>query len=95
MPRRAISEVAEEFGGIQISTARDRVLKHERGLKEAYRDEVELRMGKERWKFVKDFNRLVSGESNVVAAMGSVQKDFVDSWTEQDYQDMGVTKKRY
>ncbi len=93
MPRRAISEVAEELGGIHISTARDRVLKHERGLKGAYHDEVELRTGKEKWKFVKDFNQLVSGESNVVAAMGSVQKSFVDSWTEQDYEDMEVTKE--
>ena len=72
MPRRAISEVTEELGGIQISTARDTVFKHERGLKGAYHDEVKLRSGKEKWKFVKDFNRLVSGESNVVAAMGSV-----------------------
>ena len=69
------------------------MLRHEQGLKGAYFDEVEQREGRDKWKFVRDFNRLVSGESNIVAAMGAVQKNLVDGWTEQDNVDMEVSKE--
>jgi hypothetical protein len=46
----------------QITTTKNKVLKCERRLKNTYFNEVGLRVGKEKWRFVKDFNRLVSGE---------------------------------
>ena len=79
MPKRAILEVVEHLGGVHISTARNQVLNNEQELKVAYNDKVELRTGIEKWRFVRDFNCLVSGNSNMVSAIDLVQKNLVDS----------------
>ena len=97
MPRRqaprAILDVASEFGGSEIATLREKVLRNERNLREIYYDEVELREGRRRWEFMKDFNHLISGQANIIAAMGAAQKNLVDGWMLEDYEEMGVSRE--
>ena len=97
MPRRqaprAILDVASDFGGSEIATLRGKVLKNERNLRETYYDEVGLREGRRRWEFVKDFNHLISGQANIIAVMGAAQKNLVDGWTLEDYEEMEVSRE--
>ena len=78
MPRRqaphAILDVASKFGGSEIATLREKVLRTERNLRETYYNEVGLREGRRRWEFVKDFNHLISGQASIIAAMGGSTK---------------------
>ena len=85
--------MASEFGGSEIATLREKVLRNERNLRETYYDEVGLREGRRRWEFVKDFNHLISGQANIIAAMGAAQKNLVDGWTLEDYEEMGVSRE--
>ena len=38
---------------------------------------------------MKDFNHLISGQANIIAAMGAAQKNLVDGWMLEDYEEMG------
>ena len=67
----AILDMASEFGGSEIAILREKVLRNERSLRETYYDEVGLREGRRRWEFVKDFNHLISGQANIITAMGA------------------------
>ena len=64
----AVLDVTGEFSGQEIATLRDKVLGKERNIRGAYYDEVE---GRERWEFVKEFNNLISGQTNIITAMGA------------------------
>ena len=52
MPRRqvpyAILDVTSEFGGSEIATLREKVLRNKQNLRETYYDEVGLREGRRR-----------------------------------------------
>ena len=78
MPRRqaprAILDVVSEFGSSEIATLREKFLRNRRNLRQTYYDKVGLREGRRRWEFVKDFNHLISGQANIIAAMGAAEK---------------------
>src|SRR5258706_2414871 len=77
----------------KIIQIKKKLMVQERGMKQAYFNEVGLRQGEGKWEFVQDLNRHISGEAYKLAAMGVVQKELVDSWTEEDYREMRVTKE--
>ena len=97
MPRRqapcAILDVVSEFGGSEIATLREKVLRNARNLRETYYDKVGLREGRRRWEFIKDFNHLISGQASIIVAMGAAQKNLMDGWTSEDYEEMGVSRE--
>ena len=49
-------------------------------------------MGDEKWEFIKAFNEGMIHETNIITKIGAVQKQLVDTWTDDDYTSMGVTK---
>ena len=42
---------------------------------------------------MKDFNYLIFGQANIIAAMGVAQKNLVDGWTLEDYEEMEVSRE--
>ena len=53
-----------------------------------------MREGRRRWEFVKDFNHLISGQASIIVAMGAVQKNLMDGWTLEDYEEIGVSREK-
>src|SRR5258706_11922774 len=78
----------------EVARVKEKVFQMEKGIKDAYLEEVELKEGRERWNFVGEFNQLLSGETNKIAPLGAIQKDLVDCWEEEDFESMGVTKEK-
>ena len=52
-----------------------------------------MREGRRRWEFVKDFNHSISSQANIIAAMGAAQKNLVDGWMLEDYEEMEVSRE--
>ena len=71
-------EVAEQLRGVQILIARNRILNNELELKIVYYNKVILRTSREKWRFIRDFNCLVSVELNAVSAIVLIQKSLID-----------------
>ena len=92
MPRRAETRLVVVKA--EVARMKEKVFETEQGMKNAYLDEVEQREGKERWNFVREFNQLLSGETNKIATLGAIQKDLVDCWREQDFEGMQVTREQ-
>ncbi len=88
-----VLNVEESFDQKELAAIKNRVLGKERNLRTAYFDEVGLREGQQRWKFIKTFNKLISGETAVLAALGAAQKSLVDEWNNEDFEEMKVTKE--
>ena len=86
-------DVVSEFGGSEIATLREKVLRNKRNLRETYYNEVGLREERRRWEFVKDFNHLISRQANIIAVIGAAQKNLVDGWMLEDYEEMGVSRE--
>lgn len=90
---RPVLNITEGIDSKEIAAIKSRILANERTLKTTYFDEVGSREGKARWEFIKDFNKLISGEASVLAALGAAQKDLVDEWSEEDFEEMEVTRE--
>ena len=56
----------------EVAQIKEKVFQMERGIKDAYLEEVDLRKGGEWWNFVHEFNQLLSGETNNIAALEAI-----------------------
>ena len=59
-----------------------------------YKEELRKSSGKKRWELMKEIGHLIEAQSELAAYAAHIQKEIIDSLTDGDLQEMGISKER-
>jgi hypothetical protein len=77
-----------------IATTAGKLAKKSQGLRERYREELERLEAPERYELAVEFAHLIQERSEQDMFMAQVQKEVIESWTDDDYAEMGVDRNK-
>ena len=77
---------------VKVSRIANKVVDRSYKLRERYLEELEQLMGPQKWALVKEISRIAEEHTEKVAFAALVQKEIIDSWTDDDYKEMGINK---
>ena len=80
------------FQLVTVTRIANKVVDRSFGLRERYLEELEQLDPPAKWLLVKEISRIAEEHTEKVAYAGLVQKEVIDSWTDDDYEEMGITK---
>ncbi|KAF8415940.1 hypothetical protein EV426DRAFT_709982 [Tirmania nivea] len=76
----------------EIITIAGKLVKQSQGLRERYREELEKLDGPNKWELALEIAWLTQEKAEIISFAAQVQKEVIESWTDEDYTDMKVDR---
>lgn len=77
-----------------ISRAEKVFLTNHHNLACFYKEELQKISPEERWELMKQVGHLIEAQSDLAAYAAHIQKEIIDNLTDNDFEEMGVSKER-
>ena len=76
----------------ELANITGKLVRKSQGLRERYRGELEKLGGPERYALAVEISRLTQDQQEQISFAAQVQKEVIEAWTDEDYDDMGVDR---